>query len=177
MYPFLPNFRRLISFALPFMLWASFTFGNSAIFKAGTQSENKESILYANLKGPIPTDPNSLPQTTKPRPQNVRKGARFLRIEIPDDNRILTLNEVKIISGGKNIANQGKATQSSVAFGGVPSRAIDGINDPDYNIGGQTHTDGAGSINPWWEVDLGKEFIVDEVEVWNRKGFESRRTC
>lgn len=174
MYPFLPNFRRLISFALPFMLWASFTFGNSAIFKAGTQSENKESILYANLKGPIPTDPNSLTQTTKPRPQNVRKGARFLRIEIPDDNRILTLNEVKIISGGKNIANQGKATQSSVAFGGVPSRAIDGINDPDYNIGGQTHTDGAGSINPWWEVDLGKEFIVDEVEVWNRNGFESR---
>ena len=80
---------------------------------------------------------------------------------------------MEIISGGKNVAREGKATQSSVGSGGVPGRGIDGNKNPDWGGGGQTHTDGFGSTNPWWEVDLGKEFIVDTVEVWNRKDFEN----
>ena len=42
------------------------------------------------------------------------------------------MNEVEIISGGKNIAPNGKATQSSVGAGGVASRAVDGNKSPDY---------------------------------------------
>ena len=101
-------------------------------------------------------------------------NARFLRITVPGDNKILTLNEVEIYSAGKNLARAGKATQSSTAHGGVAERAIDGNKNPDYNAGGQTHTDGFGSIAPWWEVDLGKSVPVEKIEVYNRKGFESR---
>ena len=56
----------------------------------------------------------------------------------------------------------------------MAERAIDGNKNPDYNAGGQTHTDGFGSIAPWWEVDLGKSVPVEKIEVYNRKGFESR---
>ena len=43
--------------------------------------------------------------------------ARFLRITVPGDNKILTLNEVEIYSKGKNVARVGKAKQSSTAHG------------------------------------------------------------
>ena len=72
------------------------------------------------------------------------------------------------------MARQGKAKQSSVGSGGVPERGIDGNKNPDWGGAGQTHTDGFGTTNPWWEVDLGKEFTVDTVQVWNRQGFEKR---
>jgi hypothetical protein len=148
-----------------------------------TKFENRGEVkgvkpaMYADLNIPIPADPKAViqkVQSVTAKNQNIRKGARYVRVEIEDDNRILTLNEVEIISNGKNIAPKGKATQSSTGAGGVASRAIDGNKDPDYNKGGQTHTDGFGSVNPWWEVDLGSEYKIDEVEVWNRKGFESR---
>ena len=99
---------------------------------------------------------------------------RFLRITIPGDNKILTLNEVEIYSGGKNVAREGKAKQSSTAHGGVAERGMDGNKNPDYNAGGQTHTDGSGSIAPWWEVDLGKSVPVEKIEVFNRRGLGDR---
>ena len=102
------------------------------------------------------------------------RTGRFLRITVPGNNKILTLNEVEIYSGGKNVARGGKTTQSSTAHGGVAERAIDGNKNTDYNAGGQTHTDGSGSIAPWWEVDLGKSVPVERIEVYNRKGYESR---
>ena len=102
------------------------------------------------------------------------KPARFVRIELPGDKRILTLAEVEVISGGKNVANQGKATQSSTYGGAAAARALDGNKDPNFGKGGQTHTENAGTANPWWEVDLGKEVDVETVGIWNRSGFEAR---
>jgi putative membrane-bound dehydrogenase-like protein len=102
------------------------------------------------------------------------KPARFVRIELPGDKRILTLAEVEVISGGKNVAKSGKATQSSTGAGGVPERALDGNKDSDFTKGGQTHTTNSGSTNPWWEVDLGSAMDIEKVAVWNRKGLESR---
>ncbi|HEX8916608.1 MAG TPA: ThuA domain-containing protein, partial [Humisphaera sp.] len=102
------------------------------------------------------------------------KPARFVRIELPGDKRILTLAEVEVIAGGKNVARDGKATQSSTNGSAAASRAIDGNKSPDYNAGGQTHTTNAGSKDPWWELDLGKDMAVEKVQVWNRSGFESR---
>ncbi len=102
------------------------------------------------------------------------KPARFVRIELPGDSRILTLAEVEVISGGKNVARYGKATQSSTDHSGAASRAIDGNKDPEYAKGGQTHTTDGGTANPWWEVDLGKEVDVERVGIFNRRGFQSR---
>ena len=130
---------------------------------------------YEGLKSQIPAHNNLAPRGKKKvAPKPATKGTSFIRIEIPADNRILTLNEVEIFSGGKNIARNGKSKQSSIGAGGVPERAIDGNKDPDWGKLGQTHTDGFGTTNPWWEVDLGKEFVVDAVEIWNRKDFEKR---
>jgi len=150
---------------------------NPSKFQVRGEAKGIKPAMYEDLNGPIPADPKAAlkkVESVTAKNQNIRKRARFLRIEIPGDNKILTLNEVEIISGGKNIAPNGKATQSSVGAGGIPSRAIDGNKNHDYKKGGQTHTDGFGSTNPWWEIDLGGEYAIDEVEVWNRKGYESR---
>lgn len=101
------------------------------------------------------------------------KPARFVRVELPGDKRVLTLAEVEVFSGGKNIARDGKATQSSDG-GGAASRGIDGNKSPDWGKGGQTHTSNSGTTNPWWELDLGKAADIEKVGVWNRTGFESR---
>ncbi len=102
------------------------------------------------------------------------RPARYVRIELPGANRILTLAEVEVMSGGKNLARGGKASQSSTHDAGTAAKAIDGNKSPDWNRGGQTHTVNAGEANPWWELDLGTPVEVDSVGIWNRAGFESR---
>ncbi|MEO0415233.1 MAG: GDSL-type esterase/lipase family protein, partial [Verrucomicrobiota bacterium] len=100
-------------------------------------------------------------------------SGQYVRIQLPGDKRILTLNEVEVYSGGKNIAASGKATQSSIGSGGEPSRAMDGNKNPSYGGGGQTHT--SESKNPWWELDLGSEKAISAIGVWNRAdGLEAR---
>ena len=177
-----PGYRRLIingvywTLALENQIKANSKIDFVGSYKPSTFNNKGEvkgvkPSMYAKLDSPIPANPKA--QKT-PEPKETPTGARFLRIEIPADNRILTLNEVEIYSGGKNIARQGKVKQSSIGSGGIAERAIDGNKNPDWGGGGQTHTDGFGTTNPWWEVDLGKEFVVDKVEVWNRKDFEKR---
>jgi hypothetical protein len=68
------------------------------------------------------------------------KPARFVRIELPGDKRILTLAEVEVFSAGRNIAAGGKATQSSTNGDAAASAAIDGNKHPNWEKGGQTHT-------------------------------------
>ncbi|MEQ1828657.1 MAG: PVC-type heme-binding CxxCH protein, partial [Pirellula sp.] len=102
------------------------------------------------------------------------KPARFVRIELPGDKRILTLAEVEVVSGGKNVASGRTATQSSTNGSGVAAKALDGNKDPDWGKAGQTHTTNDGSTNPWWEVDLGQAVDVEKIGIWNRKGFENR---
>jgi hypothetical protein len=78
---------------------------------------------------------------------------------------------------------QGKtATQSSeigLPFGpadGLASKAVDGNTDGNWNNGSVTHTacgtdasnECQGSKNPWWKVDLGAEYEISKVEIWNR---------
>ncbi|MCB9915857.1 MAG: c-type cytochrome [Planctomycetes bacterium] len=92
---------------------------------------------------------------------------RYVRIELPGEQRTLTLAEVEVLSNGVNVAPQGTATQSSVAWGGVAQRAVDGITSGTYAANGQTHTI-EDMPNPWWELDLGGEVAVDALRVWNR---------
>ncbi|RMG34032.1 MAG: DUF1553 domain-containing protein [Planctomycetota bacterium] len=102
-------------------------------------------------------------------------AARFVRIELPGRRRILSLAEVQVFSAGRNVALQGKARQSSTAFDGPARLAIDGNTDGDYNQArSTTHTNT--EDDPWWEVDLGDDFPVDAVVVWNRtdNGLQSR---
>ena len=111
----------------------------------------------------------------QPRQQTTEaKPARFVRIELPGANRILTLAEVEVFSSGKNVATTGKATQSSTDYEAGAMRAIDGNKSRDWSKDGQTHTNNAGSRSPWWELDLQKPTQIESIKIWNREGFESR---
>ncbi len=98
---------------------------------------------------------------------------RYVRIEL-QGRRPLTLAEVQVLSDGTNVARRGKATQSRTSHGGDASRAIDGNTNSVYSAGGQTHTPEDGE-NPWWEVDLGAEYPIERISIYNRtEGFEKR---
>ncbi len=161
------------------------TFGNQ------THARGIKPAMYAGFESPIPANNNTQkPATQKPaakKEQSKRdeprppadmlatgKPAKFVRIELPGDRRILTLAEVEVFSNDKNIAAAGKATQSSTNGAGTAGKAIDGNKSSDWNKGGQTHTANAGTTNPWWELDLGQAVDVEKLSVWNRESFESR---
>jgi hypothetical protein len=94
--------------------------------------------------------------------------AQFVRIELPGKDKILSLAEVQVFSSTENIAINGKATQSSTAFSGEASRAIDGNTSGIYEENSTTHTETA--KDQWWEVDLQKPAPIDRIAIWNRLG-------
>ena len=67
---------------------------------------------------------------------------------------------------GENIAAHKSASQSSTAYGGDASRAVDGNRDNDYGHHSVTHTDF--QDHSWWKVDLEKEESVGTVRIYNR---------
>ena len=67
---------------------------------------------------------------------------------------------------GENIAAHKSASQSSIAYGGDASRAVDGNRDNDYGHHSVTHTDF--QDHSWWKVDLEKEESVGTVRIYNR---------
>jgi putative heme-binding domain-containing protein len=93
--------------------------------------------------------------------------AKYIRIELPGDQRILTLAEVEVSSGGNNLSRDGKAQQSSTSHGGDAGKAIDGNSEGSYLSGGQTHTAEA-TKDPWWELELATASDVDAIRVFNR---------
>ncbi|HND53043.1 MAG TPA: GDSL-type esterase/lipase family protein, partial [Pirellulaceae bacterium] len=144
-----------------------------------SKSSDKPGEKPAEKPTATPAPATSANPSPKPTPAEAAalatgKPARFVRIELPGQNRILTLAEVEVLSGGKNIALNGTATQSSTYGTGVASKAIDGNKSPDWGKGGQTHTSNAGTSDPWWEVDLKTAADVEKIVVSNRTGFERR---
>ena len=100
-------------------------------------------------------------------PGGTRPRGRYVRVELPGKDKILSLAEVQVFSGSDNVAPRGVATQSSVAFDGPPKLAIDGNTDGRYSEArSTTHTER--SESPWWEVDLKEARPVDRIVVWNR---------
>ena len=93
-------------------------------------------------------------------------SARYVRIELKGP-RTLTLAEVEVLSDGRNVARSGKASQKNTDYDGDAKRAIDGNKSGEYGAGGQTHTQEQTS-NPWWEVDLGTEYPIDSIAIYNR---------
>ena len=123
----------------------------------------QRAALYPKVLPLLEGLPEALGGGTK---QSKGVAGRFVRIELTG-RRTLTLAEVEVYSDGRNIARTGKAKQQSTAYGGDAGRAIDGNKNGEYGDGGQTHTR-ENVRNPWWEVDLGDEFPIDAVAIWNR---------
>ncbi|MEI6772743.1 MAG: HEAT repeat domain-containing protein, partial [Planctomycetota bacterium] len=123
---------------------------------------NLKALFYSKVE-PLLT---SLPANLATNAGKAGMG-RFVRIELPGKQRTLTLAEVEVISDGINLARKGKATQSSTSNGGDASKAIDGNKSPTFADGGQTHS-AEGTDNPWWELDLGSEAVIESIIIYNR---------
>jgi hypothetical protein len=100
-----------------------------------------------------------------PAPTSSATG-RFVRIELPGSQKILSLAEVQVLLGDENLAKSGTASQSSTDYNGPAALAIDGNTDGNFSVGSTTHT--AVSDNPYWELDLGAMKTFDRIVVWNR---------
>jgi hypothetical protein len=105
-------------------------------------------------------------------------GVRFVRIELPGREKMLSLAEVQAFRESENVALKGAASQSTTDFEGPAHLAVDGNTDGRFADGKSvTHT--AVSKDPWWELDLkDKAGRIDRVVVWNRtdNALESRLT-
>jgi serine/threonine protein kinase len=113
-----------------------------------------------------PTSPPTV--TTEPTlsPTATVQLAKYVRIE--NRNLLqLSLAEVRVFCAGKNVARNGKATQSSVSSNGQAIRAIDGKTDGHFFNNSVTHTIGKEAL-AWWEVELPSPSQIDAVEIWNR---------
>jgi putative heme-binding domain-containing protein len=131
---------------------------------------NLRASLYSRIEPLLKGLPANLAD-----PKHSAKGTygRYVRIELPRRGT-LTLAEVEVNSADRNIARQGKASQKNTSHGGEAARAIDGKTDSSYGSGTQTHSQ-ENTDSPWWEVDLGYEYPVDTVVVFNRAdGLASR---
>ena len=71
------------------------------------------------------------------------------------------------VTFGNNLARGKSTLQSSTAYGGLASRAVDGKSDPIY-YRGHTCTCTNHQAKPWWRVDLGKVDTVASVKITNR---------
>ncbi len=93
---------------------------------------------------------------------------RYVRVEhLSPTATNLSLAEVLVFEGDKNVAREGAATQAGTDYGGTPERAIDGNTNGDYN-GAQSTTHSAHVPLPWWELDLKRDVTVRQLEIWNR---------
>jgi len=72
-----------------------------------------------------------------------------------------------------NVALGKTATQSSIGWGGDPSRAVDGNTSGQWGDGSVTHTNGDAS--PWWQVDLGSAHTLERITIYNRTDCCSNR--
>ncbi|WP_149303609.1 galactose-binding domain-containing protein [Pareuzebyella sediminis] len=105
----------------------------------------------------------------------VSPGVVTIRVTTNDGNfistSIITVESSCILS---NAALGGTASQSSTYGNGVASLAIDG-----YTSGTSPwsadlqHTQS--EVTPWWEVDLGAEYILENLKIFNRNDSFSTR--
>ncbi|KAI8494854.1 hypothetical protein Bbelb_274590 [Branchiostoma belcheri] len=71
-----------------------------------------------------------------------------------------------------NIAVCKESFSSGVAYGGVPENGNDGENgDGNYNSESCIHS--GGEANPWWMVDLGKQYPIERIIVYVRRDWEA----
>jgi putative heme-binding domain-containing protein len=131
--------------------------------------------LRASLYDRIAPLVNGLPESLSAAAESRGVSGRYVRVELPGGRGTLTLAEVEVTSGGRNVARGGKARQKNTAHGGDAARAIDGNTSGSFVDGSQTHTEEQ-TQNPWWEVDLGSDMPIDSVTVYNRTdGYLGRR--
>lgn len=94
---------------------------------------------------------------------------RYVRLELEGEEKRLHAAEVEVYdTGGTNLALSGTATQSSVSGGRIADGAIDTVRIPE-NAASLEWARTNLETDPWWEVDLGSEQSIAEIQVWLRE--------
>ena len=103
---------------------------------------------------------------------SVNATGRYVMVRI-NGTGTLSLAEVQVFGEASqeptddNLAQGQPVTQSTTAFGGAASRAVDGNTNGGFRAGSVTHTASNGN-NPWWRVDLGASYDVSQISIHNR---------
>ena len=92
--------------------------------------------------------------------------ARYVRVDLPGEGKMIHLAEIQAFVGSKNVATEGTVTASSVDFGGRNEFVNDGNTDGDFDNRSVSHT--KIQKDPWIEVDLGATKTIDRIALWNR---------
>lgn len=138
----------------------------SSYSEARRQQKEDLRRQIAELEEKIAAAPKSQTVESKRTPEEAL-NTRFIRIQLLSNQTFLSLAEVQAFVGETNVARKGTATQSTTAFEGPAPLAIDGNTDGHYfDAKSTTHT--AQQDRPWWEVDLGDSYRVDQIAIWNR---------
>ena len=91
--------------------------------------------------------------------------ARYIKIS-NSNGEALVFAELEVFSNGTNVALRKTATQSSTRYkNSIASNAIDG------NLDGVDNGDLARTAKEesvWWQVDLGREYSIETIRIWNR---------
>ncbi|WP_164743500.1 discoidin domain-containing protein [Microbacterium sulfonylureivorans] len=109
-------------------------------------------------------------------PSRIRLSApgRYVMIQLGGSSaETLSLAEVEVYGTRQSsLAADRPATQSSTAYDGVADRAVDGITSGVWTEGSVTAT--ASTTNPWWQVDLGSQYDIAQIDLFNRSEYGSR---
>ena len=73
----------------------------------------------------------------------------------------------------ENIALGKRVSQSSTAYDGFASKAVDGNTNGNFGNQSVTHTDF--QLKPWWQVDLDSEETIRQINIYNRTDTASER--
>ncbi len=96
------------------------------------------------------------------------EGVSSFRMTVRRGDGIINLAEMQVTSGGKDVTAQAELSQSSEYNGGqYPIKNL-----VDGNKSNFSHT--STEVNPWIEARFSEPISIDQVTIWNRKGFESR---
>jgi len=133
--------------------------------------DSSQSLVYSQYFDNAPAGAN--PQNI---PLPVGTAGQYVRVDLDPGgndhgNHVISLAAM-VVNGGEQV-NLARlpgtvASQSSLGSGGVPERGIDGNSSGTWGHGSITHTAGTADPDPWWMVDLGDLYAVDEVVMHNR---------
>ena len=85
----------------------------------------------------------------------------------PENSSVPSVDPLENIALGKRVS------QSSTAYDGFASKAVDGNTNGDFGNQSVTHTDF--QSKPWWQVDLDSEETIRQINIYNRTDTASDR--
>jgi len=98
-------------------------------------------------------------QDTQFSTQNIRFDNGFMILRVNRDENTDKTSRT-------NLAINGQTEQSSTAYGGIASRAIDNNTDGTYRNDSVTHTQN--DANAWWQVELAQTSDINQIIIYNR---------